>query len=95
MYVRKKNTLEIPFDFQTYMAKAEETALVDSGAMENFIDKGTMKWLQLGTKALSPPPDQCSMWTEPTTKQEQLMRQSTYMSHLEIWSSASSSMLLT
>jgi hypothetical protein len=45
MYVRKKNTLEIPFDFQTYMAKVEETALVDSRAMENFIDKGTMKRL--------------------------------------------------
>jgi hypothetical protein len=55
MYVRKKNALEIPFDFQTYMAKAEETALMDSGAMENFINKGTVKWLRLGTKALSPP----------------------------------------
>jgi hypothetical protein len=55
MYVRKKNALEISFDFQTYMAKVEETALVDSGAMENFIDKGTVKWLQLGTKVLSPP----------------------------------------
>jgi hypothetical protein len=45
MYVRKKNTLKIPFNFQTYMARVEETALVDSGAMENFIDKGTVKWL--------------------------------------------------
>jgi hypothetical protein len=45
MYVTKKNTLKIPFDFQTYMAKAEEKALVDRGAMENFIDKGTIKRL--------------------------------------------------
>jgi hypothetical protein len=43
MYVTKKNALEIPFNFQTYMAKAEEQALMDSGAMENFINKGTVK----------------------------------------------------
>jgi hypothetical protein len=54
MYVTKKNMLEIPFDFQTYMAKVEEKALVDSRAMENFIDKGTVKRLWLGTKPLSP-----------------------------------------
>jgi hypothetical protein len=45
MYVRKTNALEIPFNFQTYMAKVEEIALVDSGATENFIDKETVKWL--------------------------------------------------
>jgi hypothetical protein len=55
MYVRKTNALEIPFDFQTYMVKAEEITLVDSGAMENFIDKETVKRLQLGTKELKPP----------------------------------------
>jgi hypothetical protein len=54
MYVTKKNALKIPFDFQTYMAKAEEKALMNSGAMENFIDKGTVKRLRLGTKPLSP-----------------------------------------
>jgi Retroviral aspartyl protease len=53
MYVSKKNTLEIPFDFQTYMAKAEEKALVDSGATENFINHKTVKQLHLGTKALT------------------------------------------
>jgi hypothetical protein len=37
------------------MAKAEEIALVDSGATENFIDKETMKRLRLGTKELKPP----------------------------------------
>jgi hypothetical protein len=42
MYVTKKNALEIPFDFQTYMAKAEEKALMDSRATENFINKGTV-----------------------------------------------------
>ena len=54
MYVTKKNTLEIPFDFQTYMAKAEEKALMDSRATENFIDKGMVKQLKLGTRPLSP-----------------------------------------
>jgi hypothetical protein len=31
MYVSKENALEIPFDFKTYMAKAEEIALINSG----------------------------------------------------------------
>jgi hypothetical protein len=52
MYVTKKNALEIPFDFHTYMVKAEEKALVNSGATENFIDYKTMERLWLGTKPL-------------------------------------------
>jgi hypothetical protein len=43
MYVSKKNVLEIPFDFKTYMGKAVEKALINSGAMENFIDYKTVK----------------------------------------------------
>jgi hypothetical protein len=54
MYVSKKNALEIPFDFKTYMGGRKEKALVDSGAMENFIDYKTVKWLKLGTKKLTP-----------------------------------------
>jgi hypothetical protein len=42
MYVSKENALEIPFDFKTYMAKAKEIALVNSGATENFIDYQTV-----------------------------------------------------
>jgi hypothetical protein len=42
MYVSNSNALEIPFAFKTYMAQAEEKALVDSGAMENFIDYKTV-----------------------------------------------------
>jgi hypothetical protein len=45
MYVSKENTLKIPFDFKTYMAKAQETALIDSGAIENFIDYKTVAQL--------------------------------------------------
>jgi hypothetical protein len=55
MYVSKENALEIPFDFKTYMAKAEEVALVNSGAMENFIDYQTVVWLRLGSNKLAIP----------------------------------------
>jgi hypothetical protein len=34
---------------------AEEVALIDSGAMENFIDQETIKKLKLGSKKLSEP----------------------------------------
>jgi hypothetical protein len=55
MYVSKENALEIPFDFKTYMAKAKETALVDSRAMENFIDYQTVVQLRLGSNKLAIP----------------------------------------
>jgi Retroviral aspartyl protease len=55
MYVSKENALEIPFDFKTYMAKAEEVVLVDSGATENFIDYQTVAWLRLGSNKLTTP----------------------------------------
>jgi hypothetical protein len=55
MYVSKENALEIPFDFKTYMAKAEEVALVDSGATENFIDYQTVIQLRLGSNKLAIP----------------------------------------
>jgi hypothetical protein len=54
MYVTRKNTLEIPFDFKTYMAKAEEKALVNSGATENLIDYKTVRRLKLGIRPLTP-----------------------------------------
>jgi hypothetical protein len=34
---------------------AEEVALIDSGAMENFINQETVKKLKLGSKKLSEP----------------------------------------
>jgi hypothetical protein len=34
---------------------AEEVALIDSGAIENFIDQETVKKLKLGSKKLSEP----------------------------------------
>jgi Retroviral aspartyl protease len=53
MYVSKENALKIPFDFKTYMTKAEEIALINSGAMENFIDYKTVARLWLGSNKLS------------------------------------------
>jgi predicted aspartyl protease len=55
MYVTKRNALKIPFDFQTYMAKVKERALIDSGATENFINHKTVERLHLETKELKVP----------------------------------------
>jgi len=38
-----------------FKGTAEEIALVDSGATENFIDQETIKKLKLGTKKLETP----------------------------------------
>jgi hypothetical protein len=38
-----------------YQGKVEETALLDSRAMENFIDHTTVIWLWLETKKLEKP----------------------------------------
>ena len=42
----------MPFSFHTYLGKAEEKALIDSGATDNFIDYKSVARLRLGTKAL-------------------------------------------
>jgi hypothetical protein len=55
MYVSNLNALKIPFAFKTYMAQAEERALVDSGATENFIDYKTVTQLRLGSNKLQTP----------------------------------------
>jgi hypothetical protein len=52
MYITKHKALEIPIEFTTYQTKAEIIALVDSGAMDNFIDFRTVTKLQLGTTKL-------------------------------------------
>jgi len=48
----QKNSINIPFTLHSNKGKAEETALVDSGATGNFIDYSTVKRLGLGTKKL-------------------------------------------
>ena len=39
MYVSKISAIHVPFDFICARGKAEEEALIDSGATENFIDE--------------------------------------------------------
>jgi hypothetical protein len=52
MYINKHNSIKLLFSLYTYRGKAEETALIDSGATENFVDYKTMARLHLGTKKL-------------------------------------------
>jgi hypothetical protein len=56
MYIfRSDNRLEVPITLHSFKGMAEEVALIDSGATENFIDQETIKKLKLGSKKLSEP----------------------------------------
>ena len=56
MYIfRNDNRLEVPITLHSFKGMAEEVALIDSGATENFIDQETVKKLKLGSKKLSEP----------------------------------------
>jgi len=56
MYIfRSDNRLEVPITLYLFKGMAEEVALIDSGATENFIDQETVKKLKLGSKKLSEP----------------------------------------
>jgi hypothetical protein len=56
MYIfRNDNRLEVPITLHSFKGMAEEVALIDSGAIENFIDQETVKKLKLGSKKLSEP----------------------------------------
>jgi len=52
MYIRKISAMNVPLLFQTAQVKANESALLDSGATENFIDEGTWKRLKIGRNEL-------------------------------------------
>jgi Aspartyl protease len=45
----------MPFSFHMYLGKAEERALIDSGATDNFIDYKAVARLRLSTKELKQP----------------------------------------
>jgi hypothetical protein len=47
--------MNIPLTIQMASAKAEQIALLDSGAMENFIDHKTWQGLGIGKQTLSTP----------------------------------------
>jgi len=52
MYISRYNLVTMPFDLYNFQGKVEECALVESGAMANFIDYKTVARLRLGTQKL-------------------------------------------
>jgi gag-polyprotein putative aspartyl protease len=55
MYIRSYRSLEIPFSFEHLRGKADDIALLDSGATENFMDTRTAKRLKLHLFKLNSP----------------------------------------
>ena len=39
MYIRRMNAMKLKFTFKTVQRVADEVALLDSGASENFLDE--------------------------------------------------------
>src|SRR5712672_2608374 len=52
MYIRRIDTMNVPFDFQTAHAEADEITLLDSGATENSIDEHTWRRMGVGKRPL-------------------------------------------
>ena len=48
LYIRRLSVLKLDFAFKTISKTAEETALINSGATENFIDIEVWKALKIG-----------------------------------------------
>jgi len=55
VYISRLNHVQINFVLSHYRGQAEETALLDTGATENFIDYKTVARLRLGTQKLTIP----------------------------------------
>jgi hypothetical protein len=55
MYIKQVNTINLCVPVQTAHATAEQTALLDSGATENFISYSTWKQLGIGRQELNEP----------------------------------------
>jgi len=53
VYFSLKNYIRINFTLSHYQGQAEESALLNSGGTENFINHVTVARLQLGTKKLN------------------------------------------
>jgi len=51
-YISLKNYVTVQFPLLHYRGQSKESALLDSGATENFVDSETVKRLRLGTKKL-------------------------------------------
>jgi len=52
-YMSLKNYVRVQFPLLHYRGQSEESALLDSGTTESFVDNETVKRLQLGTKKLN------------------------------------------
>src|SRR5260221_11261199 len=48
MYIRSINAMKVPFEFTSVSRTANERALIDSGASENFLDFKVWKELKIG-----------------------------------------------
>jgi hypothetical protein len=56
MYIsNRKNSVIVPFIFETVRRKAEESMLLDSSATENFIDQRMVSQLKIGIRQLPAP----------------------------------------
>ena len=55
MYIKRVNTINLSIPVHTARATAEQTALLDSGATENFISFRTWKQLGIGRQVLPEP----------------------------------------
>jgi len=55
VYISRLNHIQINFVLSHYQGQAEETALLDTGATENFINYKTVTRLRLGTQKLTIP----------------------------------------
>ena len=75
MYIRKLSTLNMNVSFRTSQSKADESALIDSGATDNFIDEDTWKRLGIGRKELARPSNrpQCRRYGKQTRQDQALL----------------------
>jgi hypothetical protein len=53
--ITKQNSIQVPFTLHHGKGQEQETALLDTGATESFINIGTVKCLHLGTQSLESP----------------------------------------
>ena len=55
MYISEKSSINIPFSFVCARGVAEENALLDSGATENFMDQRMVERLGIGLRPMKEP----------------------------------------
>ena len=55
MYIRRLNAMSLCVPVHTARAMVEQTVLLDSGAMENFVDEQTWKTMGIGRHTLLTP----------------------------------------